>query len=62
VISERKKPWRIYKTPFLILVISLSGLASALLLDGPPDIVASIMVATPLLVVARLHPSMTGSA
>lgn len=42
---------RAFRQPLVILLASLAGLVWALLAEGPPDAVASLLVAVPLLAI-----------
>lgn len=44
-------PWRIFRVPLILAVVSFAGLISALLVDGPIDLICALAVAVPLLAI-----------
>ena len=44
---------QIFRTPAVVLAVSLTGLVVALLIDGPADIAAGTAAAVPIAVIIR---------
>lgn len=44
---------QIFRTPAVVLAVSLTGLVVALLIDGPADIAAATAAAVPIAVIIR---------
>jgi hypothetical protein len=51
----RRPLLRTFTTPLLIALLSLTGLLWALLAEGPADLLAGLLVATPLLILVALR-------
>lgn len=46
---RRKRPWQTFRVPLSIAILSFTGLVWALVVDGPTDLIATALVAVPLL-------------
>jgi hypothetical protein len=56
--SQGRGPFAIFRVPLVLAAVSGAGLISALLFDGPADLVCTLAIAVPLLAILRaLRPS-----